>query len=215
MLVVLGFVIPPGVFGAFRGYTPIPFALRAVGTMMQCGATLGLVLFLLWRNGETRRSIGWRFRWVDLVLGFVLFPALLLAMVVWRVGLGNLGFSMLPNWVLVRPTGLAQIALCIAAVAMVGLSEESLYRGFLMKRLRGLGASSFGALVIAALCFGPQHAYQGTMGIGVSAMLAFCFGAVYLWRKNLTAPIVMHALWNLMAYGVIPVQALLRRLWFS
>ena len=86
----------------------------------------------------------------------------------------------------------------------MALTEESLYRGFLLTRLRGLGLGAFPALLLAALCFGPQHAYQGALGIGSSVMMGFLLGSVYLWRKNLTAPIILHALWNLLAYGVIP-----------
>lgn len=130
----------------------------------------------------------------------MLAPALLLALsggVSWRIN---------PDWTATLGAGLSTMAL-------VALTEEALFRGFLFQRLLdGLGVWP-AQLLIAAL-FTLTHsdalATQGVLGIlaGANIFLAsIVFGLAYLRTRSLAAPIGLHFAANavqgpLLGFGV-------------
>ena len=87
-------------------------------------------------------------------------------------------------------------------------SEEVLYRGSLLGRLRVLlGTSktaSAGAILLAALLFGAAHVVdQGWPGALQVAITGVVFGGFFLWRRELGAVIVMHTAFDLTAVVLI------------
>lgn len=84
---------------------------------------------------------------------------------------------------------------------LVGLTEELIFRGFLMSRLAGLfGATSpawWVAAVVTALVFGAAHAQQGALGILNGSVLGLLFGAVYLvGGRSLWVLLLSHSLYD-------------------
>jgi len=202
MLVLLALVLLPAVVSACHtSELHQSFGFWAWAHLARGLSLIALLLFLLWRNGEPLGRIGWRFRGRDLLLGILLFVLWWLIQrklpsVLFRAGLtGTPGSAFVSH-----PEGLAAAVLCAATLVAVVVWEESFFRGYLLLRLRGLGANAVVALLASALLFSSQHGYQGQVGLVLTGLLGILSGAVYLWRKNLTAPIVMHLLLNLAAF---------------
>lgn len=119
---------------------------------------------------------------------------------------GSLAVSWLAHALLPPPpsSGLDVIlALSIPVLIMIifttSITEEILYRGFAIERLRELTGSTAVAVVISfALFVLPHILFFGAHWLlyhGLSAVLIY---VLYVWRRNLFACMLMHLLGNLM-----------------
>jgi uncharacterized protein len=86
-----------------------------------------------------------------------------------------------------------------------GISEELLYRGFLVwyfwtyfPRL-----DWWANVVICSIAFGLAHLYQGWRGIAGNAALGFCFGLLYFGTGSLAVPMVVHAAIDLRILAIL------------
>lgn len=81
-----------------------------------------------------------------------------------------------------------------ATAALVGFSEELVYRGYLQRQLAALsGWLPFGVLAQAAL-FGIAHAEQGPEAVTRFACYALAFGGVAAWRRSLLPGVLAHVI---------------------
>ncbi len=51
-------------------------------------------------------------------------------------------------------------------------------------------------LILWSLFFAFGHALQGIDNAVAAGILGVCFGLLYIWRRNLVAPMVAHALFD-------------------
>lgn len=87
-----------------------------------------------------------------------------------------------------------------AQALAVGISEEAIFRGWILTFLLTRLASREHALWSTAIIFGLVHINQGLhVAVGATAF-GYLFGLLYIWRKNLTAAIVIHTLQNLFVW---------------
>ena len=86
-------------------------------------------------------------------------------------------------------------ALCV----VVGVCEEAIFRGFLIRYLEAppLGLGLGGAVAAAAVIFGIDHGYQGWTGILATTAMALAFTALFFVTGSLWIPMAMHALIDL------------------
>ena len=193
-------------FSAFRHHPRYTaFSYNAWWDIAHCLPYTVLLLFLLARDGESRRSMGWQFRWQGLGLGLVLCIPCELARGLLNRGFTAAGLPYTQIWAAgVRwwPVGGAEMTLCVGMAAAVAVWEESFSRGYLLLRLKGIGASPGVALLASSLLFGLGHAYQGPLGVAVNSVTGLLWGLLYLWRRNLTAPVVLHFV-SLLTYFLV------------
>ncbi|MFO7965853.1 MAG: CPBP family intramembrane glutamic endopeptidase [Desulfobacterales bacterium] len=168
---------------------------------------LSLVLFFIWRNGEPFLSIGFTFKniWREAALGVVLFIPIMLIMAAVEAALRAGGLSVpqtAPTFLV--PSGTFQIGLAVVFLIVVAVSEEVIFRGYLIKRFASFSNSPIIALFISSAIFAVGHGYQRTGGMLGVGVLGLIFGVVYLWRRSLTAPIVMHFIQNFLGIIALP-----------
>jgi len=87
----------------------------------------------------------------------------------------------------------------------VALTEETIFRGYLILRLRAVRRSSVLAVVLSAAIFSLGHGYEGTAGVMTVGVMGAIFAIIYLWRKSLVAPIVMHFLQDFVGIVLVPI----------
>jgi len=184
------------------------FTVLAVATIVRDLALVGLIIFFLWRNGESPARIGWTYKhlWADIVLGIVLFFPVFLAASALGALLERLGFSGPSQSAMgaLLPRTSAQYALAIALVIVVALSEEFIFRGYLIRRLSSATRSVAMAVVVASIIFAFGHGYEGTSGVVAVGFIGLAFALIYVWRGSLVAPVVMHFLQDFIAIVVAP-----------
>ena len=172
------------------------FVFVAVSAIFRDLALVSLVLFFVWRNGESTRVLGWRFQHPtrDLILGLVLYLPMFFVVAVLESILSNVGFSQpqTPGPSFFQFRGQMEVALAVLLVAVVAVSEETIFRGYLFLRLRTVTGSTTVALVLAAVVFALGHGYEGSLGVVTVGIMGLIFNLVYLWTGSLITPMVLH-----------------------
>lgn len=80
---------------------------------------------------------------------------------------------------------------------VAGGIREEVQRAFLLNRFeRWLGGAQFG-LIVTSVAFGAGHLLQGADAVVATATLGAFWGAIYLRRRSIAAPVVSHAGFNL------------------
>jgi CAAX protease family protein len=198
--VFLFLIIPSMTLSFFvvHGQGRVSFVITAILTILRDLALVALLLFFLWRNGESWNRLGWTLKngWKELFLGAVLFvPTFLIAGII-EAYLHAAGFSApkQPLPAFLEANGNLQLLLALVLVIVVAIAEETIFRGYLLLRFRGLKLSSISAVLLSALVFSLGHGYEGASGVITVFFLGAVFAIIYLWRQSLLAPIIMHFL---------------------
>jgi hypothetical protein len=199
-----------------------PFAYYLVGTTLGLGLGAIVGVLVVGRYLDRRPVGDYGFRggrawWRDLVVGIALAIA---------VQGGVLGVQLASGWAVVTETIVAgpegfllALAASIALFAVVGLYEELVVRGFVLKNvaegLAGYGATVAVAVavVVSSLLFGVIHLANAgaslVAGAGI-AVIAITLAASYVLTGRLGLAVGFHGAWNV-AMGVLfgfPVSGL-------
>ncbi|HTS78379.1 MAG TPA: type II CAAX endopeptidase family protein [Bryobacteraceae bacterium] len=186
----------------------LSFGITAVATILRDLALVSLIAFFLWHNGEPKARIGWRFTGVgDILRGIAYFVVVFYAAGYLDRLLTAAGFSspktQLPKFLTAQ--GSMQELLAVILVIVVAVAEETIFRGYLILRLREVTGSTFWAVVLSSVIFAAGHGYEGSAGVVTVGFLGLTFAIVYVWRGSLVAPIVMQFLQDFLAIVVLPL----------
>lgn len=99
----------------------------------------------------------------------------------------------------------AREKLLFAGVSVTaGITEELIYRGFLLRYLAAgpWGLSAAAALVVSSAVFGLAHAGQGAKGMLLTGVVGLLLGGLFLASGSLLLPMVLHTLIDLRALAV-------------
>lgn len=205
-------ILPPMLMTAGMSTSEnLTFPLIAASTMLTNIPLLCLIIYFVWRNNESFASIGLTLRNSrnELLWGAFLCVPLLLVMSLVETVLRAAGLSVFqqaPSFLV--PSGGGQVVVALLLLIVVTVSEEVIFRGYLIRRFAAVTGSTATALVLSAAVFAVGHGYQGSGGVVGVGILAMIFGAVYLWRGSLVAPMVMHFIQNVTGMILIPLGVL-------
>jgi len=210
VLVFLLLIVPSMVLSLFVvSQGSVGFVLTAVSVIVHDIALVSLVLFFLWRNGESFSLLGWTSKhvWKEVGLGIGLFVPLFFGAAFLDRVLQATGFSAPQKTAsLFSPIGgWGQILLALVMVVIVAIAEETIFRGYLLLRFRGLNLGNTSAAILSAVIFSLGHGYEGASGMVTVGVLGLAFAVVYIWRKSLVAPIIMHFLQDFMGVVLVPL----------
>jgi len=167
------------------------------------------IVFFLWRNGEPVDRIGWRLEngGREALLGLGLFVMLFAGSIALESLLRSAGTSApaTPRPQFLTAKGPAELALALTLVAVVAVAEETIFRGYLILRFSAITRRPAVAALLSAIVFALGHGYEGTTGVATIGVMGFGLAVVYLWRRTLVAPAVMHFLQDFMGVIVLPL----------
>ncbi len=98
------------------------------------------------------------------------------------------------------PTRLAIFA--VVVVVAGGLREE-VQRAFILHRFRQDLGGAWVGLILFSVAFGLGHQMQGYDAGILTGLLGLLWGVVYLVRQSIVAPVVSHALFNLIQLAIV------------
>jgi membrane protease YdiL (CAAX protease family) len=186
----------------------VSFTLAAVATILRDLALVALVLYFIWDNREPLAVLGLRTRnaWREIAIGALLFvpfswAASLFDQLLLKHGLHS---PKMPPASLIHGKGAFSIILAGILVIVVAFSEETIFRGYLILRLRAVTASAVWAVLLSSVVFSLGHGYEGSSGLATVGAMGAVFAMVYLWRGNLLASMTMHFLQDFVAIVVGP-----------
>jgi membrane protease YdiL (CAAX protease family) len=87
----------------------------------------------------------------------------------------------------------------VVAVIVVGISEELVFRSYLITRLEALFGSAWKSVIGSSLIFGSAHLYQGPGGCLNACLIGLSFGFFFCVTRRIWPLAVAHALMNLVA----------------
>jgi uncharacterized protein len=185
------------------------FDLIAITTILRDLALVSLILFFLWRNHEPVIRIGWTLRaWTkEALVGVLLFVPLAIIAAFIESLLGSAGFTTESKaaQAALTPRGAPEFVLATVLISIVALAEETIFRGYLILRFEALTGNVVAAALLSAFVFSVGHGYEGAAGVVTVGVMGLVLAAVYLWRRSLVAPIVMHFLQDFLAMVVLPL----------
>lgn len=196
---VLLFLIAPSMGLSFFlvNQVQLSFTTMAISSILSDLALVSLVFYLIWRNGETRRQIGWNFKNAgrEVIWGLLLFAPVSLTTTLLVNVLHAAGLSAPTN----PPsfffaTGPFQVMLACLLVSVVAVSEETIFRGYLLLRFTAVTGRRSVAVLLSATIFSLGHGYEGMAGLFTVFFLGVTLALVYLWRQSLIASVMMHFL---------------------
>jgi len=91
------------------------------------------------------------------------------------------------------PRSTAEIAAWIFVSITAGITEETVFRGYVQRQLLAISSSTVAAVIGQGILFGLAHAYQGWKNVAVIAVLGMLYGAFAAWRKTLLPVMLVHA----------------------
>ena len=187
----------------------LSFRLAAAATILRDLALVSLIVFFLWRNREPIQRIGWTFAnvWQDALLGALLFVPMLFGASALEQILKRAGFSA-PATPMPRALAAgspAEFLLAGVLVIVVAVTEEIIFRGYLMLRFEALTRNSLAAAFLSSFIFSLGHGYEGAAGVLTIGLMGLFFALVYLSRRSLVAPMVMHFLQDFTGIVLLPL----------
>lgn len=187
------------------------YVLGAAAIMARDLALLSLIAFFVWRNGEGAAEIGWRSAHAlrELVVGVLLFVPVAAAMQAVALLLHTLGVPAPPQRLpaVLEPRGPGELALATALIVVVAVAEEAIFRGYLILRFHRLTRSSAFAILLSSAIFALGHGYEGAIGVVTIGVMGILLAVIRVWRRSLTAPIVIHFLQDFTSVVLLPLLA--------
>ncbi len=188
----------------FAGITPFTadhhYSVTFVVALSLADAVLlvGLVLWFLHLHGERPADVlfGRRPFLPEVIAGILLIPVTFLLAIVILASLQQFAPSLHnvtrnPLEALIRTRGDAALFALVAVVS--GGIREEVQRAFILHRFdQHLGGAAVG-LVLFSVVFGAGHVIQGWDAAVTTATLGAFWGAVYLVRRSIAAPVICHA----------------------
>lgn len=208
--VFLFLIVPSMVIGLFMARSDaFSFRLVAASVILRDLGLVSLIVFFLWRNGESIGTIGWTSRNIgkEAGLGVLLFIPFSSGAGLIERTLRALGFSApatpLPSLIPEKTT--EEFLLAALLVIVVAVAEETIFRGYLILRFRNTMASTAAAVLASAVIFSLGHGYEGPAGVVTVGVMGMVFALVYIWRQSLVAPVTMHFLQDFIGIVLLPL----------
>ncbi|MCX5772273.1 MAG: CPBP family intramembrane metalloprotease, partial [Candidatus Hydrogenedentes bacterium] len=101
--------------------------------------------------------------------------------------------------------GANEYVLGAVLVLVVAVTEETVFRGYLLLRFTNITGNWVAAMLLSTVIFAIGHGYEGTIGIITVGVMGAIFSLVYLWRGSLVTPITLHFLQDFIGIILIPL----------
>jgi uncharacterized protein len=210
VVVFLFFIVPSMILSFFTLESGNPqFPILWCSLIFNDLAYISLIAFFLWRNGEPFANIGWKFEGMkkEAVLGAVLFLPLMVCVSLIEKGFQYIGMSShmndLPKFLTFNGPG--EILLLCVLIIVVAAAEETIFRGYLMLRFSRLTGSLSASVIISSVLFSLGHGYEGFATMATICISGMIVALIYVWRKSLVAPMVIHLLIDLYPLVLVPL----------
>jgi membrane protease YdiL (CAAX protease family) len=208
--VFLFLIVPSMILSYFTigGQEDVNFTLTAVSIIMRDLSLISLVFFFLWKNRESATLIGWRNNGIgkEIMIGVVLYPPIFYLMGYLDILFRSLGLKApppLPS--LMVGSGIFEIVLGVVMVTIVAFSEETIFRGYLYRRFTYITEKPVVAVTLSTFVFSIGHGYEGTLGLASVTVMGFILSFIYLWRRSLVAPAVVHFIQDFLGVVLVPL----------
>ena len=172
-----------------------PIIIMYAPTIVMQWIMFGLIYLTVFREQTGLRGIGFkRPRLIDLFYAVAFLLVANLFLTFFALFLGWVGLPVAEELTLILPrTGLERFFWVVLSIT-AGIVEETVFRGYLITRLRMFGRSNSWILpiIIASVSFGTGHSYQGVGGFILLSVYGAMFSILFIKTKTLWPVIIAH-----------------------
>lgn len=164
-------------------------------TIIFLWALYGTIYFAVVRENTFVKGIGLvKIRVLDFARGFAILLTLFMTASIVTALMASIGFVMPGEVEMFLPQELFGKLLWVLMSFTAGFCEESVFRGYLITRIRLLGKFSSWTVpvIISSLLFGIPHLYQGFAGAVVITILGAIFAVSFIRYKTIWPAIIAH-----------------------
>ena len=185
------------------------FSIVALVTILRNLGLSTLVFWLLEARKEPFSRIGWTSENLkkQILWGIILFPLFYFSVGLVLNFFTRIGFSHIeevpPS---LMPQSMQQIFLGVLMVLTVAFSEEIIFRGYLLTRIREITESDAAGIFLSTLLFAFGHGYEGVAGMVTVGYIGLVFSILILWQKSLAIVIVLHFFTDFIPIVVVPIM---------
>jgi membrane protease YdiL (CAAX protease family) len=168
-----------------------------ISTIIFQWALFTVIYIAVWREKTDLLGIGFkRIRFVDFAYGgaFLLGANLILTGLAYL--LAQIGLPMPGEISMLIPTDPVGRVVWVGVSITAGVCEESMFRGYLMTRLRLLGRFQNWVIptIVSAVLFGACHSYQGWPGFIMLTVYGVFFSLLYIRTRSIWPGVIAHFL---------------------
>ena len=162
----------------------VGFKTGAIFSILNDLGLVSLVFYFIWRNKEPLQRIGLTLKNFpkEAGWGLLLFVPVIYATNRLESALHAAGLSAptkLPSFLTAQ--GHAGLFLAVVLVVVVAIVEETIFRGYLIRRLNTATRRPWAAVLLSAMVFSIGHGYEGIAGVITIFCLGTVLAVVYLW----------------------------------
>ena len=169
---------------------------------------MGLLVWFLRKDGQSLGSIGWscraesRYWWVEIGVGLLGGAVIYAVQMFVSEPLVAWAHSFVPDFRAATGTSVApSVAGLLVATLFAGVVEESIYRGYAIRRL-GEKLGVVWAVAISTLFFTVFHFGLGWSGMTVVFVNGLLLALLFVWRRALLGVAIAHACVNVLVLTV-------------
>ncbi len=177
---------------------PAPRSLASESVQLTIDAgVIALLLYLVWRNGESFRHLGLRRTrwWGELLWAFGIYCLSWMAEVAFHATAEAAGWKEPAPAVDPYPSG-ARAVLLPFFLLVSAAGEELLFRGYLFNRVRRLTGSAPAAILLPSILFAAYHPY-GPRELVAIFLFGSIFALLYWKARSLPRFVLAHCAFNL------------------
>ena len=101
------------------------------------------------------------------------------------------------------PSGDGAYEILAVRCLAIGMTEEIIFRTYLIHRFEKLFESTGLALLFSTVLFGAVHIYQGIHGFLSAIVLGFIYGSLFCLFRRLWPLALAHAIWDFMSFATM------------
>ena len=207
LFVAFGGSVSISIYALFTGVTLYEVkhssALNFVGVIQELAA-LGVLFYVLFRQGRNPRDLGFSFSWKDIPLSLGLaLVAFLAEVIAWQAL--SYGYNLATgNNLDANPKNVEFITstLSIWTLILIVINpffEELIVRAYLISEIQTFTGSAFVAVVLSAGLQATYHLYQGAAGFVPYAAMFAVFSLYYVQNRRIVPVILAHFYFDLFA----------------
>jgi membrane protease YdiL (CAAX protease family) len=177
------------------------------------------LLYLLLRNERTSLPIPWRLAMPSKKELLTALIGIAILITVSIVGATFLQYLNAHSWTLTKfplPTNsIVHFFDSTIGMVFVGLSEEVVFRFYLINLLLLRGMSPALAIIVSTLIFGGIHWSYGAGAVAFATLAGLVLSLIFLSTRNLIVPIITHAAFDAFYFagGVAVLRGIYERAW--
>ena len=167
---------------------------------------IGSLWWTLYRSRARFADIGLAredINWSNVISAIIFFIGAWGLMIVIKSSIMRSGFIPETDFFRLMPATAVEGGLWALLSAGAALSEELIFRGFIITRLQRITGRFWIGAVLGSLAFSMGHLYQGLAGVLLTFLYGMLFAGLFAARRSVFPCIVAHFLQDIIVLGVL------------